>query len=152
MCFFENPGLSHIGKNILKNLDIKTLASCRLVCKAMNIEIEDLASKVSLEFLKQLLQKYTFERSMSLEEHNVWYKFLVSIFEHSQNAGSKSNLFMKLYLKHFFMKNTKNALKLRRSPFHEFVYNGNIKLVRFNLYHNNFHDNEVRSLSWKWSP
>ena len=150
--FFTNPGLSHIGKKILKNLDIKTLASCRQVCKIMNIEIEDLASKISLEDLEQLLKKYTFARSMTLEEHKVWHKFLESIFEYSQNDRAKSNLFMKLYLKHFFIRNSLNALKLRRSPFYEFVYNGNIKMVQFNLYHNNFHSNEVRSLNWKWSP
>ena len=137
--FFENPGLSQIGLKILKDLDIKSLASCRQVCKSMNIEIEYLASNISFEDLEQLLEKYTVARSMTLEDHNVWHKFLVSIFDQSQIGRSKSNPFVKLYLKHFFMKNTHNAMKLRRSPFYEFVYNGNVKMVLFNLHHNNFH-------------
>ena len=137
--FFENPGLSHIGLKILKDLDIKSLASCRQVCKSMNIGIEYLASNISFEDLERLLRKYTFARSMTLEEHNVWHKYLVSIFDHSQIGRSKPNLFVKLYLKHFFLKNTNNAIKLRRSPFYEFVYNGNVKMVIFNLHHNNFH-------------
>ena len=139
--FFENPGLSQIGLKILKDLDIKSLASCRQVCKSMNIEIEYLASKISLEYLEQLLRKYIFARSMTLEEHNMWHKFLVSIFHHSQIGRSKPNLFVKLYLRHFFLKNTNNAIKLRRSPFYEFVYNGNVKMVLFNLHNNNFHGN-----------
>ena len=86
--FFENPGLVHIGLKILKDLDMKSLASCRQVCKSMNIEIEYLASNISFEDLEQLLEKYTVARSMTLEDHNVWHKFLVSIFDESQIGRS----------------------------------------------------------------
>ena len=134
--FFENPGLSHIGKKILKNMDIKNLANCRQVCKLWNNEIEVLASKISFIDLEQYLEKYTKARSMSPEEHEIWHKFLVSIYEHSQNKGTKPNLSMKLYLKHFFLN---DGLELRkRSPFFEFVSNGNVKMIRFNMNKNNF--------------
>ena len=39
---FQNPGLSHIGKRILKSLDFKSLKSLRLVCKSANNQVEDL--------------------------------------------------------------------------------------------------------------
>ena len=43
---------------------------------------------------------------------------------------------MKLYLKYFFLN---DGLKLRkRSPFFEFVCNGNIKMIQFNMNKNNF--------------
>lgn len=132
--FFENPGLSHIGQEILKSLDIKTLISCRQVCKSMNKEIEVLASKISLEYLENMLERYTSTKSMTVEEHEMWHKYLINIFDHSQNGGLKSNLFIKLYLKLFFKRKMR-----RRSPFFEFVYHGNVKMVQFNLYHNNFH-------------
>ena len=134
--FFENPGLSHIGKKILKTLDIKSLAYCRQVCKLWNNEIEVLASKKTFRDLEQYLEKYTKARSMSPEEHEIWHKFLVSIYEHSQNKGSRPNLSIKLYLKHFFLN---DGLELRkRSPFFEFVCNGNIKMIQFNMNTNNF--------------
>ena len=110
--FFENPGLSHIGKKILKTLDIKSLSNCRLVCKLWNNEIEAMASKISFQDLEQFLEKYTKARSMSPEEHEIWNNFLVSIYEHSQTRRSKPNLFMKLYLKHFFLN---DGLKLRKA-------------------------------------
>ena len=83
--FFENPGLSHIGQEILKDLDIKSLASCRQVCKSMNREIEVLASKISLEYLENMLQRYTSIKSMTVEENKMWHKYLINIFDHSQN-------------------------------------------------------------------
>ena len=140
--FFENPGLSHIGKKILKTLDIKSLSNCRLVCKLWKNEIEAMASKISFQDLEQFLEKYTKARSMSPEEHEIWNNFLVSIYEHSQTRRSKPNLFMKLYLKHFFLN---DGLKLRKAttPFFEFVCNGNVRMIRFNLEKENFLGNRI---------
>ena len=55
--FFENPGLLHIGENILKNLPFEDKVICRLVRKSWKIILDNLASKVGLNDLLQMLQK-----------------------------------------------------------------------------------------------
>ena len=61
----KTAGLSHISKKILKGLNFKSLSSCRLVCKSMNILIEEYASNVTFEDLKKLFEKFTKARSIS---------------------------------------------------------------------------------------
>ena len=75
--FFENPGLFHIGKKILRSMDIETQANCRKVCKTWNNEIEDPASKITLKHLQELLEKCAKARSLTPEEYGLWKKFLV---------------------------------------------------------------------------
>ena len=41
----ENPGLIHIGERILKNVNFKTQAQCRLVKRSWNQIFEKEASK-----------------------------------------------------------------------------------------------------------
>ena len=64
-------------------MDIATQAKCRKVCKTWNREIEEPASKITLEHLQELLEKRAKARSMTPEEHELWDKFLVRIFKHS---------------------------------------------------------------------
>ena len=127
--FFENPGLLHIGKKILKSMDIKTQATCRLVCKSWNNHVEDLASKISVQHLQQLLEKFTEVRSMTESEKKKWTKFFVLIFQHRE---AKSNKFIKSYLKHVFTRNIQYGDSLKKSPMFEFVHCGNTKMVEFN--------------------
>ena len=144
--FFENPGLFHIGKKILRSMDIATQATCRTVCKTWNNEIVDSASKITLEHLKELLEKCAKARSMNPEEHGLWKKFLVRIFKHSKSGGPKPNLFVKLYLKDFFVKNFVNELQLKKSPFYDFLYTGNVKMVEFILLNHNFYGNDYSAI------
>ena len=88
--FFENPGLCHIGKEITTNLDFKSLITCRLVCKSWNDHIEVLTSKISLEHLQQLLDKFTESRSMSESEKKLWIKFLMFISTDKETKSNKS--------------------------------------------------------------
>ena len=127
--FFDNPGLLHIGKQIFKSMDIKTQATCRLVCKSWNNHIEDLASEISVEHLQQLLEKFTEARSMTESEKKKWTKFFVLIFQHRE---AKSNKFLKLYLKHVFTRNIQYGDSSKKSPIVEFVQCGNTKMIQFN--------------------
>ena len=127
--FFHNPGLLHIGKKILRRMDIKTQATCRLVCKSWNNHIEDIASKISVEHLQQLLEKFTEARSMTESEKKKWNKFFILIFRHSE---TKSNKFLKSYLKHVFTRNIQYGDSSKKSPKFEFVHCGNTKMVQFN--------------------
>ena len=46
--FVEYPGLSHIGKKVLKFSDFQSLLACRLVRKSWKNQIEKIASKIKL--------------------------------------------------------------------------------------------------------
>ena len=37
----QNPGLIHIGQNILRNLDLGNQLKCRLVCQSWKALLED---------------------------------------------------------------------------------------------------------------
>ena len=39
--FFNNPGLSHIGRNIFEQLNLNELESCKRVCKSWKIILEN---------------------------------------------------------------------------------------------------------------
>ena len=67
---FKNAGLSHISNKILQGLNFKSISSCRLVCKSMNDSIKEWTSKVTLEDLKKLFEKFTKARSMTVPEKN----------------------------------------------------------------------------------
>ena len=54
--FFNNPGLLHIGEEILKNLDFKTKVSIRLVKKSWKRALDKTAPKVGLDDLLKILQ------------------------------------------------------------------------------------------------
>ena len=126
--FFENPGLSHIGKEILRSLDFKSQASCRLVCKSWKNHVDDLASKPSFKDLQQLLRKFTKARSVSRRDKEEWKKFFVSIFKET-----KSIPFIKSYLKHVFSRDSQIQYVNDKTPLSEFVTYGNIKMVKFNI-------------------
>ena len=46
--FIEHPGLSHIGKKVLKFADFQSQLACRLVRKSWKNQIEKIASKIRL--------------------------------------------------------------------------------------------------------
>ena len=126
--FFEIPGLSHIGREILRSLDFKTQASCRLVCKSWKNHVDDLlSSKTSVKDLNQMLRKFTKARSMSEHDKQEWYKFLKWIFNDKQ---TKSIPFIKSYLKHVFSRESQINYVNDKTPLLEFVSYGNIKMVK----------------------
>ena len=128
--FFENPGLSHIGKEILRSLDFKSQASCRLVCKSWNNHIEDFASKISFKDLYQLLRKFINARPMSGIHIEEWNKYFMVII---RNEETKSIPFIKSYLKHVFSRESQIKYEYDQTPMAEFVNYGNIKMVKFNI-------------------
>ena len=127
--FFENPGLSHIGREIFRSLDFKSQASFRLVCKSWKNHVDNLASKISFKDLEQLLEKFTKARSVSRHDKEEWKKFFVSIFKET-----KSIPFIKSYLKHVFSRESQIKYVNDKTPLLEFVNYGNIKMVKFNNY------------------
>lgn len=52
--FMLNPGLIHIGQKILKNLDLRSQLTCRLVCKSWKVLLED--CKLNKNELKYLFK------------------------------------------------------------------------------------------------
>ena len=137
---FQNPGLSHIGKKILKSLDFKTLTSLRLVCKSANNQGEDLASGITLNELQGLLEKFTIARSLQLAQEYRWKRFLNFIFNNwseSINDWPESNGFMNLYLKEILSRDTKYIRYgwKKVEPIYEFVRYGNKAMVEFILYY-----------------
>ena len=133
---FKNAGLSHISRKILQCLNFKSLSSCRLVCKSMNSLIEDWASKVTIEDLKKLFEKFTKARSMTVSETELWTLFFNHLFSHS-NLGSESNVFMNLYLKYVFTRQIRykptRINNFKKSPIFEFVSFGNARMVQYIL-------------------
>ena len=130
-----SPGLSHIIQKILRGLDFKSLVSCRLVCKSANNQVKYLASKVSLEDLEQLLERFSKARSMTDFEERQWNSFLIHMFNNwseSINDWSELNKFMNLYLKEILSRNTKH--KYINYPILDFVLNGNKEMVQYIMY------------------
>ena len=135
----RSPGLSHIIQEIFRGLDFKSLVSCRLVCKSANNQVKDLASKVSLEDLEQLLEGFAKARSMTDFEKRQWNRFLIHMFTNwseSINDWSESNKLMNLYLKEILSRDTQCEYKsgLDKSPILEFVLYGNKEMVEYILY------------------
>ena len=134
----ESPGFSHLFQKILESLDFKSLISCRLVCKSVNNQVKDLASKVSLEVLQQLLARFAKARSMTDFEERQWNSFLIHMFNNwseSINDWSESNKFMNLYLKEILSRDAQYKSSLQNSPILEFILYGNKEMVEYILYH-----------------
>ena len=133
-----SPGLSHIIQKILRGLDFKSLVSCRLVCKSANNQVKYLASKVSLEDLEQLLERFSKARSMTDFEETQWNSFLIHMFNNwseSINDWPESNKFMNLYLKEILSRDAQYKSSLQNSPILEFILYGNKEMVEYILYH-----------------
>ena len=133
-----SPGLSHVFQKILQSLDFRSLISCRLVCKSANNQVKDLAYKVSLEVLQQLLARFANARSMTDFEERQWNSFLIHMFNNwseSINDWSESNKFMNLYLKEILSRDAQYKSSLQNSPILEFILYGNKEMVEYILYH-----------------
>ena len=133
--FFEKPGLSHIGSKILFSLDFVNQANCRQVCRLWNQIIEELFSKmilkISLEHLKVLLDKFSERRSLKPFEKASWNRFIMSSFE--LFGDSNSNKYFELYMNHVLSTTRQRNWFRDYTPTHEFVFLGNIKMVKFIL-------------------
>ena len=131
---FENPGLSHIGSKILLCLDFLTQAKCRKVCRLWNQIIEELffkmLPKTSLEHLKVLLDDFSTRNSLKPSENAKWNCFIKKSYKHFENFSTN---FFKLYLKHVLNTTRKRNWFRNYSPTHEFVFLGNIKMVKYIL-------------------
>ena len=55
--FIEHPGLSHIGKKVLKFADFQSQLACRLVRKSWKNQIEKIASKIKLNMTEDFSLK-----------------------------------------------------------------------------------------------
>ena len=130
---FQNPGLSHIGKKIVKSLNFKSLTSLRLVCKSTNNQVEDFASRITLNELQGLLETFTIARGMDISEKELWNRFLNCVLDN----WPRSNCFMNLYLKEILSRDIQYRYKrfLEKSPILEFVLYGNAGMVECILKH-----------------
>ena len=66
--FFANPGLDHIGRKILLNLDVKSLVKYKRVNKTWKTIID--SPKFWVKWGARLLQKYGYN------DHQFWYKVI----------------------------------------------------------------------------
>ena len=88
--FFINPGLSHIGENILMNLDCNSLILCRIVCQTWKIILDN-----PRFWLKLCFQKVA---KIPLKLHIEWKELILK----TEDTNLKQNvtfLLMKMYQK-----------------------------------------------------
>ena len=118
---FENPGLYHIGENILNNLDIQTKLNGRLVRKSWNDMFEKQASKIDLENVPKL--------SKFLKEKKKWSLFL------REPKAEVSTLVLNSYLQDLFNRIVGNNSEefVHGTPLLAFARTGNSKIVAFIL-------------------
>ena len=139
--FFENPGLSHIGEKIWKNLHFKDKVTCRLVQKSWKNIFDNLASKVKLEDLIQILQNEfmtpifldksalnNYFQNLNPDQYEPmyvhWSNFLQQIHSKIENP------WISIYIKNIFMRlKAKNEELV--SPLYTFAIFGNAKMVNF---------------------
>ena len=125
---FENPGLFHIGRKIIVNLDFKNQVNCRHVCRSWNTFIEYLSSKISKEHLTKLLEKFSERRSLSYSEKVSWKRLI-----RCSCANFEDLRILNLYLQHVLIENNFSRDKNHsnwNSPLKKFVFLGNIKMVK----------------------
>ena len=139
--FFENPGLSHIGTKIFLSLDFMNQTKCRQVCKSWNQIIEDLfsnmISKTSLDHLTVLLDEYFTRNSLKQSEKFAWNCFIRRSYEHFEDYNI--NKYFKLYVKHVLNTTRQRNWFRDYTPTHEFIFLGNIKMVKFIISSNLFY-------------
>ena len=130
--FFENPGLSHIGSKILLCLNFVNQANCRLVCRLWNQILEELFSKMlpktCLEHLTEFLDEFTSRNSLRQSEKAKWKFFIKKSCKYFKN--SKTNKLFNLYLKQVLNTTRKRNWFRNYTPTHEFIFLGNIKMVK----------------------
>ena len=133
--FFENPGLSHIGEKILKNLPFEDKVTCRLVQKSWKNILDKVASKVKLNDLLQMIQKLCAfqmnsdppQKLFRVSRLKPWSEFLNQIHSKIENP------WIPIYIENIFMRIKDNNEKFV-SPLYTFaIVFGNVKMVNFIL-------------------
>ena len=132
--FFENPGLLHIGENILKNLPFKEKVICRLVRKSWKNILDKLASKTGLNDLLQMIQKACTIPKISNHTklllktcHEKWSKFLTEIHTKMENP------LISIYIQNLF-KRFGFSIGTLCDPLSTFtIIVGNVNMVKFIL-------------------
>ena len=144
--FMKNPGLCHIGKKILNNLDFKTQLDCGLVQKSWRHIIDEKASKIDVNalkiFFKQSVTTATVEELMKMKGLRHSNKMIVSrkvpvIYEESykfwhQLFGSANSLPNNIKINIYLMTVLKRMIKTQeilKSPLREFFERRNFKMV-----------------------
>ena len=149
--FMENPGLCHIGKKILKNLDFKNQTFCRLVRKswknildkeALGIDVdrffkEFVVNEAELEIIRksnpEKAKELTNKIVITDEDFAFWLRFIYICI----NPMSEENVWVKTYIKNVIKKITKIKLKdvgkLSNSPLPEFYKIRNFKMLELVL-------------------
>ena len=121
--FFENPGLSHIGEKILKNLPFEDKVTCRLVQKYWKNILDKSASKVELNDLLQKLKKL-YEELVIVSRLKPWSDFLNQIHSKIENP------WIPIYIENILVK--ANHEKRLVPPLYTFaILFGNVKMVNF---------------------
>ena len=115
--FFENPGLWHIGENILNNLDLQSQLKCCFVRKSWKLKIENLQIDFSEKHLTELSKV---QNAKGL----IRWKRLVG------KIGCEASFLTKFYLLDLFQKHEGKSLE---APLTTFLRVNNFKMVELIL-------------------
>ena len=152
--FLNNPGLFHIGEEILKNLDFKTKVCSRLVKKSWKRALDKTAPKVGLDDLLKILQidlvipheKFfpPYLHYMLESIHKSWSDLLVRI--HSEEDNPWIFVMIKNLFRELMQARIKKGKRSLFSPFKTFESKGNFTFVKFILENNLCLTYEIQSL------
>ena len=120
----ENPGLQHIGLQILEQLDVQSLENCRWVCQSWKYLIdtsEDLQYTV-----------YTEELYRISDEHERLFDFWPQWFQMFEDFISKKPLEDLKYFTQFINNYLYHCKSIKKeSPFHYAAKFGDLELIEF---------------------
>ena len=98
--FFTNPGLNHIGKQILTSLDHQSLLSCQKVSKSW----KSLADKIFeerfilwLENCSERKNKHSENETVKNQDHLEFWKKLVQMTQHTNYIENVSSLLSNMF-------------------------------------------------------
>ena len=119
----ENPGLCHIGEMILKEVDFRSMLSCRLVRKSWRDLVEKMLSEIKSSDLQKLFAAKA-EKVKNDSFYDKWLYFLPEI-------AKESNPLISYYLQ--IVLNNEAIYFHRIGPLQAFISVENLKMVEFLL-------------------
>ena len=100
--FFTNPGLNHIGKQILSSLDHQSLLSCQKVSKSWKSLADHIFEKrfiLWLENCSQRKKKHSENETVKSQDHLEFWKKLVQMTQHTNYIENVSSLLNNMFQK-----------------------------------------------------
>ena len=119
----ENPGLYHIGEKILKEVDFRSMLSCRLVRKSWRDLVEKMTSVTKSSDLQNLFAA----KAKKVKKYPFYAKWLHFLPEIEQKSSSLINFYLLKVL------NNESIYFQRIGPLKAFIQTENLKMVEFIL-------------------